>query len=78
MINQNQILNILYDNVQNVQTQLASQVSTIYYNIIYFRKAITVEDSILNYLNSNKTIAEDKLKNGDAIKLDVLKHSIAN
>lgn len=60
------------DNVSNVQTQLASQVATIYYNIIYFRKAVTVEDSILNYLNSNKTIAENKLKNGDAIKLDVL------
>jgi len=60
------------DNVTNVQTQLASQVSTIYYNIIYFRKAVTIEDSILNYLNANKTVAENKLKNGDAIKLDVL------
>ena len=60
------------DNVTNVQTQLASQVANIYYNIIYFRKAIAVEDSVLNYLNANKTIAENKLKNGDAIKLDVL------
>jgi outer membrane protein TolC len=60
------------DNVSDVQTQLASQVSTIYYNIIYFRKAVIVEDSILNYLNANKKIAEDKLKNGDAIRLDVL------
>jgi outer membrane protein TolC len=60
------------DNVLNVQTQLASQVSSIYYNIIYFRKAVAVEDSILNYLNANKTVAENKLKNGDAIKLDVL------
>jgi outer membrane protein len=60
------------DNVANVQTQLASQVATIYYNIIYFRKAVTVEDSILSYLNNNKNIAENRLKNGDAIKLDVL------
>lgn len=60
------------DNVADVQTQLASQVSSIYYNIVYFRKAVTVEDSILNYLNANKTVAENKLKNGDAIKLDVL------
>ncbi|HEY2727637.1 MAG TPA: TolC family protein [Parafilimonas sp.] len=60
------------DNVSNVQTQLASQVSTIYYNVIYYRKAVAVEDSILNYLNNNKRVAEDKLKNGDAIKLDVL------
>ncbi len=60
------------DNVLDVQTQLASQVSGIYYNIIYFRRAVTVEDSILNYLNANKKVAEDKLKNGDAIRLDVL------
>ncbi len=60
------------DNVLNIQTQLASEVSTIYYNIIYFKRAVVIEDSILNYLNANKTIAENKLKNGDAIKLDVL------
>lgn len=60
------------DNVQNVQTQLAGQIANIYYNIIYFRKAIAVEDSILNYLNANKNVAQNKLSNGDAIKLDVL------
>src|SRR6478736_8996087 len=60
------------DNVANVQTQLASQVATIYYNIIYFRKAVTIEDSIINYLTANKNIAQNKLNNGDAIKLDVL------
>jgi outer membrane protein TolC len=49
-----------------------ARVSTIYYNVIYFRKAVAIEDSILNYLNANKTVAENKLKNGDAIKLDVL------
>ncbi len=60
------------DNVGNVQTQLASQVTTVYYNIIYLKKAIAVEDSVLNFLDSNKSIAQDRLKNGDAIKLDVL------
>jgi outer membrane protein TolC len=60
------------DNVSNAQTQLASQVSTVYYNIIYLKKAMAVEDSVLNYLDSNKIIAQNKLKNGDAIKLDVL------
>jgi outer membrane protein len=60
------------DNVLNVQTQLASQVATNYYNIIYFKRAVEVEDSILNSLNANKKVAEDKLKNGDAIRLDVL------
>ena len=60
------------DNVENVQTQLASQVSTVYYNVVYLKKAIAVEDSVLNYLNANKNIAESRLKNGEAIKLDVL------
>lgn len=60
------------DNVTNVQNQLASQVASVYYNIIYYKKAIAVEDSILNYLNNNKNVAANKLKNGDAIKLDVL------
>jgi outer membrane protein len=58
--------------VADVQTQLASQVSTIYYNIVYFRKAITIEDSVINYLTANKNVAANKLKNGDAIRLDVL------
>ena len=60
------------DNVSNVQTQLASQISQIYYSIVYLRQAVSVEDSVLNYLDSNKNIAADRLKNGDAIKLDVL------
>jgi len=60
------------DNVSNVQIQLASQVASIYYNIIYYKKAVAVEDSILNYLNNNLKVASDRLKNGDAIKLDVL------
>ena len=59
-------------NTDNARTQLANQVATIYYNIIYFQKAIIIEDSVLAYLNDNKHIVESKLKNGDAIKLDLL------
>lgn len=59
-------------NTDNAKTQLANQVVNIYYNIIYFRKAIVIEDSVIAYLNDNKRIVESKLKNGDAIKLDLL------
>ncbi|MEO5592214.1 MAG: TolC family protein [Chitinophagaceae bacterium] len=59
-------------NTDNARTQLANQVANIYYNIIYFQKAIIIEDSVLAYLNDNKHIVESKLKNGDAIKLDLL------
>jgi outer membrane protein TolC len=59
-------------NTDNVKSQLANQVTNIYYNIIYFQKAIFIEDSVIAYLNDNKQVVESKLKNGDAIKLDLL------
>lgn len=59
-------------NVDNVKNQLANQVANIYYNIIYFQKGIAIQDSVIGYLNDNKQVVESKLKNGDAIKLDLL------
>ena len=59
-------------NVDFVKSQLANQVAVIYYNIVYLHKAISIQDSVLNYLNENKKIIESKLKNGDAIKIDIL------
>jgi outer membrane protein len=59
-------------NVDNVKNQLANQVANIYYNIIYFQKGIAIQDSVISYLNNNKQVVESKLKNGDAIKLDLL------
>ena len=59
-------------NTDYARSQLAKQVSNIYYNVIYFQKAIQIEDSVIAYLNDNKRIVESKLKNGDAIKLDLL------
>ncbi|WP_153800028.1 TolC family protein [Foetidibacter luteolus] len=59
-------------NVEYVKNQLAYQVATIYYNIIYLQKAIAIQDTVLNFLNENKRITESKLRNGDAIKIDLL------
>lgn len=59
-------------NTDFAKNQLANQVTNIYYNIIYFQKAIEIEDSVMAYLNDNKRIVESKLRNGDAIKLDLL------
>ncbi|CAN5403053.1 hypothetical protein BH10BAC2_BH10BAC2_46080 [soil metagenome] len=59
-------------NVDYVKSQLANQVAIIYYNIIYFQKAIQIEDSVLVYLNENKRIIDSKLRNGDAIRIDLL------
>lgn len=59
-------------NVESLQFQLANQISSIYYNIIYIKKAITIQDTILAFLGENKKIVETKLNNGDALKFDVL------
>ena len=59
-------------NVELVKNQLAYQVANIYYNIIFFKKAIAIEDSVLKFLNDNKDVTNNKLKNGDALKVDLL------
>lgn len=59
-------------NTDYARSQLANQVTNIYYNIIYFHKAIVIEDSVIAYLNDNRQVVESKLKNGDAIRLDLL------
>lgn len=55
-----------------VKNQLANQVAIIYYNIVYLQKTIGIQDSVLSYLNQNKQIVESKLRNGDALKIDLL------
>lgn len=59
-------------NVDLVKNQLAYQVANIYYNIIFFKKAIDIEDSVLKFLNDNREVTDSKLKNGDALKIDLL------
>ena len=59
-------------NVDYAKTQLAYQVAMIYYNIVFYQKAIAIQDTVLNFLNENLRIVDSKLKNGDAIKIDVL------
>ena len=59
-------------NVEYVKAQLAFQVATIYYNIVYLQKAISIQDSVLSFLNDNKVIIESQLKNGTALRIDLL------
>jgi outer membrane protein TolC len=59
-------------NIDFSKSSLALQVATVYYNIIFFKKSIQIQDSIINFLNQNLQIVESKLKNGDAIRVDVL------
>ena len=59
-------------NVDYVKSQLAYQVANIYYNIVYLQKAMSIQDSVLNFLNENKRVVESQLKNGTALKIDLL------
>lgn len=59
-------------NVDYVKSQLAYQVANVYYNIVYLQKAMSIQDSVLNFLNENKKIAESQLQNGTALRIDLL------
>src|SRR6516164_2276327 len=41
-------------NIDYNKSMLAFQVATIYYNIIFFKKSIEIQDSIIEFLNENK------------------------
>ena len=60
------------DQVEVTKSQLKAQVAGIYYSIVYLRKCLAIEDSIIKFYRDNQTMAERKVKNGDALQTDVL------
>lgn len=65
-------IEISKDNVKMAKNQLANQIAAIYYNIVYFKKAIVIQDSIIDYFRQNKQMAENKMKSGDMLQIDIL------
>jgi len=59
-------------NIDYVKNQLAYNVSSVYYNIIFLQHAINIQDSVISFLTENKNLVDNKYKNGDALKIDVL------
>jgi outer membrane protein len=59
-------------NVENTKAQLAYQVAMVYYNIVFLRRAINIQDTVLASLYESKRIVESQLKNGTALKIDEL------
>ena len=51
--------------------QLAAQVASIYYGLIYLHRAIDVQDSVINFYEKNKKIVEGRVRQGDALQLDL-------
>jgi len=65
-------LSVAQSNSDQVKYQLASQVANIYYGLIFLKKAIAVEDSVISFYDENKKIVESRVRQGDALKIDVL------
>jgi outer membrane protein TolC len=59
-------------NVDLVRSQLAYQVANVYYNIVYLQQAISIQDTVLSFLNDNKRLVESQLQNGTALRIDLL------
>lgn len=59
-------------NTLKTKHNLAYQVAVVYYSIIYFQKAIAIQDSVIRFYQENKRFVENKLKNGEALPLDVI------
>lgn len=64
-------LNYSKQNTQYNKVQLAAQVASIYYYVVYLTKAVAIQDSVINYYKQNKIVIESRLKNGDALKVDL-------
>lgn len=63
-------LQIATGNIEASKLQLASQVSNIYFGIIYLRKAIAVEDSIIGFFTQSHDIIDSRIRRGDALEID--------
>jgi outer membrane protein TolC len=58
-------------NIEQAKAQVAAQVASVYYSMIYLKKAIAVEDSIIAFLQENKRIIDNRIKRGDALQIDL-------
>jgi outer membrane protein TolC len=55
-----------------LEISLFSQISQLYFQIVYAQKAIQIQDQILALLTENKKVIDAQLANGSAIQLDAL------
>ena len=57
---------------EQLKHSLFFQISQLYYQIVYAKKAIEIQNQVLQLLTENKMVVEAQLKNGNAIQLDLL------
>ncbi len=63
---------IAKDNLELNKSILASQVSSVYFGIIYLQKSIIVQDSVISYYRQFKKLINNRIKQGDALEFDAL------
>lgn len=59
-------------NKENIQHQIAYQIASVYYYIVYLKKTISIQDIILHTLAESKAITESQFKNGTALEIELL------
>ena len=60
------------DNLESAKNTLAYQVAQIYFGIVFLNKSVDVQNEQIKLLEANERLISDKIKNGDALKFDLL------
>jgi outer membrane protein TolC len=60
------------DNLESAKNTLAYQVAQVYYGIVFLNKSVDVQNEQIQLLEANEKLISDKIKNGDALKFDLL------
>ncbi|HLP53056.1 MAG TPA: TolC family protein [Chitinophagales bacterium] len=60
------------DNLESAKNTLAYQVAQVYFGIVFLNKSIDVQNGQISLLEANEKLIGDKIKNGDALKFDLL------
>ena len=60
------------DNLENATQLIAAQVAQIFCEIVFLNKSVDVENAQIKLLEESEKIIQDKLKDGDALKFDLL------
>jgi outer membrane protein len=60
------------DNLESAKNTLAYQVAQVYFGIVFLNKSVDVQNEQIKLLEANEKLIRDKIKNGDALKFDLL------
>ncbi len=58
-------------NVESAKVQVATQVTNIYYTMIYLKNSILLQDTVIGFYENNKKIIAGKIRQGDALQVDM-------